>query len=214
MQHYDLIIIGTGAGGGTLAGKLAPTGKKILILERGDYIPREKENWDTGEVFLKARYKAKEEWIDKNGKKFHPGIHYAVGGNTKVYGAALLRMRESDFGEVTHHGGISPAWDIKYEDLAPYYLEAEKFYSVHGLRGSDPTEPHEQAPYKLAPIPHEPVIQELYNKLETNGLKPFPLPIGFRNENDHNSSPAILDRFDGFPDQTESKADAHVVGIN
>jgi choline dehydrogenase-like flavoprotein len=214
MQHYDLIIIGTGAGGGTLAGKLAPTGKKILILERGDYIPREKENWDTREVFLNARYKAKEEWSDKNGKKFHPGIHYAVGGNTKVYGAALLRMRETDFGEVTHHGGISPAWDIKYEDLAPYYLEAEKRYSVHGLRGSDPTEPHESAPYKLAPIPHEPVIQELFIKLETNGLKPFPLPIGFRNENDHNSSPAILDRFDGFPDPTESKADAHVVGIN
>lgn len=214
MQHYDLIIIGTGAGGGTLARKLAPTGKKILILERGDYIPREKENWDTREVFLNARYKAKEEWSDKNGKTFHPGIHYAVGGNTKVYGAALLRMRESDFGEVRHHGGISPAWDIGYEDLAPYYLEAEKLYSVHGLRGSDPTEPHEPAPYALPPLPHEPVIGQLVGKLEKNGLKPFPLPVGFRNKNDHNGSPVPLDRFDGFPDPTESKADAHVVGIN
>lgn len=214
MQHYDLIIIGTGAGGGTIARKLAPTGKKILILERGDYIPREKENWDTREVFLNARYKAKEEFSDKNGKIFHPGIHYAVGGNTKVYGAALLRMRESDFGEVVHHGGISPAWDLKYEDLAPYYLEAEQIYSVHGLRGSDPTEPREPTPYKLAPLAHEPVIQELYNKLESGGLKPFPLPIGFRGENNQNSNPTILDRFDGFPDPTESKADAHVVGIN
>ncbi len=213
MQHYDLIIIGTGAGGGTLARKLAPTGKKILILERGGYIPREKENWDTEEVFLKARYKAKENWTDKDGKSFHPGIHYCVGGNTKVYGAALLRMREQDFGEIKHNGGISPAWDIKYNDLAPYYLEAEKLYSVHGLRGSDPTEPAEKNPYSLAPLKHEPRIQELFDDIKKLGLKPFPLPIGFRNEENTGASPVILDRFDGFPDPTESKADAHVVGI-
>lgn len=213
MQHYDLIIIGTGAGGGTLARKLAPTGKKILILERGDYIPREKENWDTEEVFLKARYKVKENWTDKNGKSFHPGIHYCVGGNTKVYGAALLRMREQDFHEVKHHGGISPAWDLKYSDFAPYYLEAEKLYSVHGLRGSDPTEPIESNAYPLPPLEHEPRIQELFADVKKLGLKPFPLPIGFRNEETPGESSVILDRFDGFPDPTESKADAHVVGI-
>jgi choline dehydrogenase-like flavoprotein len=213
MQHYDLIIIGTGAGGGTLARKLAPSGKKILILERGDYIPREKENWDTEEVFLKARYKAKENWTDKNGKSFHPGIHYCVGGNTKVYGAALLRMREQDFGEIKHHGGISPAWDIKYNDLAPYYLEAENLYSVHGLRGSDPTEPAEKNPYSLAPLEHEPRIQALFDDIKKLGLKPFPLPIGFKNEEKEGESKVVLDRFDGFPDPTESKADAHVVGI-
>jgi len=211
--HYDLIIIGTGAGGGTLAHKLAPTGKKILILERGDYIPREKENWDTEEVFLKGRYKAKESWTDKNGKTFHPGIHYCVGGNTKVYGAALLRMREQDFHEVKHHGGISPAWDLKYSDLAPYYLEAEKLYSVHGLRGSDPTEPEEKHPYALPPLKHEPRIQELFNDIQKLGVKPFPLPIGFRNAEKQGESEVVLDRFDGFPDPTESKADAHVVGI-
>jgi len=213
MQHYDLIIIGTGAGGGTLARKLAPTGKKILILERGDYIPREKENWDTEEVFLKARYKAKENWTDKDGKLFHPGIHYCVGGNTKVYGAALLRMREQDFGEVKHHGGISPAWDIKYNDLAPYYLEAEKLYSVHGLRGSDPTEPPETNPYSLAPLEHEPRIQELFDDIKKLGLKPFPLPIGVKSGEEKGESKMVLDRFDGFPDPTESKADAHIVGI-
>jgi choline dehydrogenase-like flavoprotein len=213
MQHYDLIIIGTGAGGGTLARKLAPTGKKILILERGDYIPREKENWDTEEVFLKARYKAKENWTDKDGKSFHPGIHYCVGGNTKVYGAALLRMREQDFDEVKHHGGISPAWDIKYNDLASYYLEAEKLYSVHGLRGSDPTEPAETNPYSLPPLEHEPRIQELFDDIKKLGLKPFPLPIGFKNGAENGESKVVLDRFDGFPDPTESKADAHVVGI-
>ncbi|MBW6535197.1 MAG: GMC family oxidoreductase [Mariniphaga sp.] len=213
MQQYDIVIIGTGAGGGTLARKLAPTGKKILILERGDYIPREKENWDTEEVFLKGRYKAKENWTDKNGKSFHPGIHYCVGGNTKVYGAALLRMREQDFNEVKHHGGISPAWVLKYNDFAPYYLEAEKLYSVHGLRGSDPTEPAETSAYPLPPLEHEPRIQELYNDIQKLGLKPFPLPIGFRNEEKQGESKVVLDRFDGFPDPTESKADSHVMGI-
>jgi len=114
---YDVIIIGTGAGGGTLAAKLAPTGKKILILEKGGYIPKEKENWDTEEVFVKGRYKAKEPWVDSKKKEFHPGIHYCVGGNTKFYGAALLRMREEDFNEVEHHGGVSPAWPLKLKRI-------------------------------------------------------------------------------------------------
>ena len=213
MQHYDIIIIGTGAGGGTLAHRLAPSGKKILILERGDFIPREKENWDTEEVFLKGRYKAKEEWTDKKGKHFQPGIHYCVGGNTKVYGSALLRMREQDFGEVTHHGGISPAWPISYQDLAPYYLEAEKLYSVHGERGSDPTEPADSNPYPKKPLPHEPRIQELYNDMTSLGLHPFPLPLGLQTEDSSTIAPYVLDRFDGFPDPTEKKADSHVVGI-
>lgn len=213
MQHYDVIIIGTGAGGGTLAYKLAPSGKKILILERGDYIPREKENWDTEEVFIKGRYKAKETWTDVKGKEFHPGIHYCVGGNTKVYGAALLRMREQDFGEVKHHGGISPAWPISYQDMKPYYLEAEKLYSVHGKRGSDPTEPPDTNPYPKLPLAHEPRIQQLHDDMAKLGLKPFPLPMGVRTGQTTAESPYVLDRFDGFPDASEMKADAHVVGI-
>ena len=213
MQHYDIIIIGTGAGGGTLAQKLAPSGKKILILERGDFIPREKENWDTEEVFLKGRYKAKEDWTDKNGKTFQAGIHYCVGGNTKMYGAALLRMRAEDFGELKHHGGTSPAWPINYEDLAPYYLEAEKLYTVHGERGSDPTEPTEVSPYFHPPLAHEPRIQQLNDDMVELGLQPFPLPMGVRTEQNRGESPYVLDRFDGFPDPSEMKADSHVVGI-
>ena len=213
MQHYDIIIIGTGAGGGTLAQKLAPSGKKILIIERGDFIPREKENWDTEEVFLKGRYKAKEDWTDKNGKTFQAGIHYCVGGNTKMYGAALLRMRTEDFGEVKHHGGISPAWPLNYEDLAPYYLAAEKLYSVHGERGSDPTEPTEGNPYFHPPLAHEPRIQKLHDDMVELGLQPFPLPMGVRTEQNRGEAPYVLDRFDGFPDPSEMKADAHVVGI-
>ncbi len=211
MKNYDIIIIGTGAGGGTLARKLAPSGKSILILERGNYIPKEKENWDTKEVFLNARYKAKEGWVDHKGKEFHPGIHYCVGGNTKVYGAALLRMREKDFSEIQHHGGVSPAWPMDYQTLAPYYLEAEHIYSIHGERGADPTEPHDSNAYPKPPLPHEPRIQELFDDLKRMGLKPFPLPIGVRlGEGD---APNVLDRFDGFPDPSEAKADAHVVGV-
>lgn len=214
MSQFDIIIIGTGAGGGTLACKLAPTGKKILLLERGDYIPRERDNWSTQAVFLDAKYKAKETWLDKNDRAFHPGIHYCVGGNTKVYGAALLRMRERDFQEVRHHGGVSPAWPISYQDLEPYYTEAEKLYHVHGERGIDPTEPPASAPYAHGPLPHEPRIQELYDDMRSLGLRPFPLPIGARmNNGDPGAAPSVLDRFDGFPDPSETKSDSHVVAV-
>src|SRR5689334_18755990 len=126
-EHYDVIIIGTGAGGGTLAHRLAPTGKRILLLERGGYLPREPENWDSEEVFLKERYLSGEEWIDKDGAAFRPHQQYFVGGNTKFYGAILFRMRAGDFGEVRHWAGTSPAWPISYDDLArtghqPFHL--------------------------------------------------------------------------------------------
>lgn len=213
-MNFDIIIIGTGAGGGTLAHKLAPSGKKILLLERGNYIPREQDNWSTQAVFLDAKYKAHENWLDKDGNVFHPGIHYCVGGNTKVFGAALLRMRERDFTEVQHHGGISPAWPITYEDLAPYYTEAEHLYSVHGQRGSDPTEPPEKVPYAHEPLPHEPRIQELFDDMQKIGLHPFPLPMGVRpGEGETAVAPVVLGHFDGYPDPTECKADAHVVSV-
>jgi choline dehydrogenase-like flavoprotein len=144
---YDVIVIGSGAGGGTLAYRLAPTGKKILILERGGYVPRERENWDSRSVVTEGRYNVTEAWRDRHGEEFHPGAHYYVGGNTKFYGAALLRMRKEDFGELRHVDGTSPAWPMRYEDLEPYYTEAEHLYHVHGRRGSDPTEPPASAPY-------------------------------------------------------------------
>ncbi|MCW2120558.1 GMC oxidoreductase [Flavobacterium sp. 7A] len=210
-NHYDIIIVGTGAGGSTLAHKLADSGKKILILERGGYIPIEKENWDSEAVFIKNRYTTNERWLDKDDNEFQPGQHYNVGGNTKLYGAALFRMRESDFEEVIHHGGISPKWPISYADLKDFYLEAETLYDVHGERGTDPTDPSEENPYPLPPLPHEPRIQEIFNDLKSFGLHPFPLPIGVNfNKENKAEAPFILDRFDGFPDPTEHKADAHV----
>ena len=177
-NHFDVIIIGTGAGGGTLAYHLAPSGKRILLLERGGYLPREKDNWDSRAVFLESKYRAKEIWYDKEGNAFHPGIQYYVGGNTKVYGAALLRFRKEDFGEVRHYGGISPAWPLSYDDFEPYYTKAEHLYQVHGEHGIDPTEGPASAPYRHPPVSHAPRIQELYDDLQRCGHHPFPLPLG------------------------------------
>ena len=170
MTHYDAIIIGTGAGGGTLAYHLAASGTRILLLERGDYIPREKDNWSSRAVNVEAKYHTREVWQDKEGRPLHPHTHYNVGGNTKAYGAALFRLRKEDFGELRHHGGISPAWPITYDELEPYYTQAERLYQVHGERGVDPTEPWASAPYLYPAVQHEPRIQQLHDDLSANGL--------------------------------------------
>jgi choline dehydrogenase-like flavoprotein len=215
MNDFDVIIIGSGAGGGTLAYRLAPTGLRVLLVERGDYVRREIENWDAREVFGKARYKTKEEWVCKEGTVFHPGQHYYVGGQTKFYGAILFRLRERDFGEVRHHGGISPAWPLGYEDFEPYYVEAERLYHVHGEAGEDPTEAPRSSPYPYKPVSHEPRIQRLSDDLERAGLNPFHLPVGVRlDEDDPGKSVCVrCTRLDGFPCLVEGKADAHVCAV-
>ncbi|HYC78620.1 MAG TPA: GMC family oxidoreductase, partial [Planctomycetota bacterium] len=198
-----------------LAWKLAEAGRDVLLLERGGYLPREKANWDTKAVFSEGRYKAKESWLDRDGKPFHPGIHYYVGGQTKVYGAALLRMRERDFGEVRHFGGTSPAWPISYRDLEPWYGQAEALYRVHGERGVDPTEPWASTPYPHPPLAHEPRIAELADDLRRAGVTPFPLPVGIRlDESRREASPCVrCDTCDGFPCLVDGKADAHVTCV-
>ncbi|WP_447601138.1 GMC oxidoreductase [Nitrospira sp. Nam80] len=215
-SHYDVIIIGTGAGGGTLAYKLASSGNNILLLERGDYLPREKDNWNSRAVFVESKYKAKTSWQDKHGNSFHPGIHYYVGGNTKFYGAALLRFRKHDFEEVKHHGGISPAWPIGYEDLEPYYTQAEHLYCVHGNRGEDPTEPPAGLPYKYPALRHEPRIQELHDDWTRLGLRPFHLPVGVLRDEDNPERGACIrcTTCDGFPCLVNAKADAQVVCVD
>lgn len=211
---YDFIIIGTGAGGGTIAHELAKTGARILILERGGFLPRERENWETKAVFQDKRYLADETWYDKNDRPFRPYTHYWVGGNTKVYGAALLRLRESDFGEVHHFGGVSPAWPLGYRDFEAYYTRAENLYSVHGERGLDPCDPPASAQYPHPALKPEPRMKEIFEDLGRLGLKPFPCPLGVRlNPADAGQSPYHLSNFDGYPDLTEVKADSHVVGI-
>jgi choline dehydrogenase-like flavoprotein len=214
-NDYDVIIIGSGAGGGTLAYRLAPSGLRILILERGDYIKREIENWDSREVITRGRYKTHEKWIDKDGQQFHPGQHYYVGGQTKFYGAILFRLRETDFGEVRHHGGISPAWPLSYSDLQPYYAEAEQLYFVHGAAGEDPTEAWRSSPYPHPAVSHEPRIQQLHDDFARAGLNPFHLPVGVMlDEANPQASPCIrCSKLDGFPCMVEAKADAHVCAV-
>lgn len=212
-NNYDFIIIGTGSGGSTMAYKLATTGKKILLLERGGFIPKEKENWDPHEVVTKGRYRPNDTWFDENDKPFKPFIHYNVGGNSKMYGAALFRFRESDFKEVQHFGGISPAWPLSYSDYEPYYTIAEQLYSVHGKRGTDPSEPPTAHEYPLPPLSYEPLITDLAHKLKLLGLHPFPLPMGVRLPQDYTQTeaPVVLENFDGYPDLTDSKADGQVM---
>src|SRR5919205_462206 len=212
-DHYDVIIIGTGAGGGTIAHKLAPSGKRILVLERGGYLPREPENWSSEEVFGKGRYLPDEDWIDDHdGEPFKPHQQYFVGGNTKFYGAILFRLRERDFEQVNHYGGVSPAWPISYADLEPYYGEAEKLYLVHGQAGEDPTEPFRSSPFPHPPVSHEPRIQQLADDFARTGHHPFHLPVGVDlDESDPEGGRCVrCDRFDGFPCLADGKADAHV----
>lgn len=215
-NHHDFIIIGTGAGGGTLAWKLAQSGKRILIIERGGYVPREKDNWNSRAVNAEGKYNTKEVWRDTSGKLLHPHTNYYVGGNTKFYGAALFRLRAEDFGEVRHHGGISPAWPISYDDMEPYYAEAEALYHVHGEAGEDPTEPWRSTPYPHAPLSHEPRIRMLSEDFAAQGLRPFHTPLGVMlDEKDPRRSPCIrCNTCDGFPCLINAKADAQVCGVD
>src|SRR2546426_5577210 len=215
-RHYDVIIVGTGAGGGTLAYRLAPSGKRILLLERGDYVPRERDNWDTRAVVTEGKYHIKEAWYDRDGKEFHAGTHYFVGGNTKFYGAALLRMRRDDFGEIRHHGGISPAWPISYDDREPYYTEAERLSQVHGARGEDPTEPEASVPYAYPAIRHEPRLQQLSDDLTKLGYRPFHLPVGVMLDetNPRRSRCIRCATCDGHPCLVNAKADSQVICVD
>jgi choline dehydrogenase-like flavoprotein len=214
--HYDVIIIGSGAGGGTLLHKLAPSGKKILLLERGDYVPRETDNWSTRAVNVDGKYQTRERWRDVHGKDLHPHTNYWVGGNTKFYGAALFRLRKEDFGELRHHGGISPAWPVTYDELEPYYTAAEHLYQVHGERGVDPTEPPASAPYKYPAVSHEPRMQQLSDDFAALGLRPFHVPLGIMlDESDRRRSRCIrCGTCDGHPCLMQAKSDAQVVCVD
>jgi len=221
---YDAIIIGTGAGGGTLALHLAQAGKKILILERGPFMPQEKLNWDTSAVFLDNRYHTKEIWQDKNGKDLHPQQSYFVGGQTKVFGAAMFRMRAEDFGVIYHQGGISPAWPISYADMEPFYTRAEELFHVHGDLGSapavpagyrsgfDPTEPFHSKKYPFPALANEPRMQSIEDSVRKLGIHTFPIPLGLkRDEGAPLKSKCVrCDTCDGYPCLVHAKSDADI----
>jgi choline dehydrogenase-like flavoprotein len=177
--RYDIVIIGTGAGGGTIAHELSDSPARILILERGDFVPQEDENWNPEAVWKHRRYQSAERWLDDRGQEFRPYTHYNVGGNTKFWGSVLYRLRREDFQALEHMEGVSPAWPIDYDTLAPYYARAERLYHVHGELGTDPTEPT-RAAFPLLPIPHSEGMATIVDQLRRQGLHPSPLPLGIR----------------------------------
>lgn len=210
-EHFDVVIIGSGAGGGTVAHELADSGARLLIVERGDFIPQEEENWSPQAVWGRLRYRAEERWLDGDGKEFLPYTHYCVGGNTKFWGAVLYRLRREDFGEMIHKGGVSPAWPIDYETLAPYYDRAEALYSVHGEVGPDPTEPP-RGPFPHPPIAHQGRIADIAERLTSEGLHPSPLPLGLLRPGEPGGC-ILCDTCNSYPCKLRAKSDADVCAV-
>jgi len=209
MDHgYDIIIIGSGAGGGTVAQSLAETSARILILERGDFIPSEPENWDPEAVWKHLRYRTRERWLDGQGNEFTPYTHYCVGGNTKFWGSVLYRLRKEDFEATEHVDGVSPAWPITYDTLAPYYDRAERLYQVHGEAGADPTEVP-RGPFPYSPIPHSEEIAATVDRLRDQGLHPSPLPLGLLNPGQSGGC-ILCNTCNSFPCQRHAKSESDI----
>jgi choline dehydrogenase-like flavoprotein len=207
-ERFDLVIIGSGAGGGTLARALADTGARILILERGDFVPREPENWDPAAVWKDLRYRVDERWLDEQGQPFQPYTHYCVGGNTKFWGSVLYRLRRRDFEALEHEEGLSPAWPIDYDTLAPYYDRAEQIYGVRGQQGVDPTE-EPRGPFPHPPVPHAPLMADIVRRLEGMGLHPSPLPLGLLRPGEPGGC-VLCNTCNSFPCRVGAKSDAEV----
>lgn len=203
----DVVIIGSGMGGSTLAWALKDSGLSVLVVERGRFLPREPENASVEEMFVKKRYKTAEPWFDGHtGTPFDPGVHYWVGGNTKFYGASLSRFRRTDFEEVRHHGGVSPKWPFSYDDIEPYYCAAEALYEVHGRTGEDPTEPSRSCDFPRPALEHEPTVERFAGALKRQGLHPFHMACGM-NVQTMDERRAVK-AADGLPIQNDAKSEA------
>ena len=210
-ERYDVVIIGTGAGGGTMLRALAGSGARILAIERGDFVPQEAANWDPAAVWKDLRYRTTEQWIDGDGQAFLPYTHYGVGGNSKFWGSVLYRLRREDFGDLVHADGVSPAWPIDYDTLAPYYDEAERLYHVHGASGEDPTEAP-RGPFPYPPIPHAPRMAEIVEQLRALGLHPSALPLGLIQPGEPGGC-QLCNTCNSFPCRIHAKSDADVLCV-
>jgi choline dehydrogenase-like flavoprotein len=204
-MDWDYLIVGSGMGGATLAAALAPTGRRVLIVERGERLVDSAEARDATAIFRRGHFKPKETWLDAEGRTFNPGNYAFVGGNTKFYGAVLLRYRAEDFLPLRHMGGVTPGWPIAYDALEPFYSAAERMYRVRGDVAGDPTEPPHSAPYPFPPVPDEPDIAELRRAFAEQGLHPSSLPLGIDLEKWLARAPTT---WDAFPDSTGAKSDA------
>ena len=210
-EHFDIVVVGSGAWGGTMARALAPSGARILLLERGDFVPQEDENWNPEAVWKKLRYRTRERWLDERGREFRPYTHYNVGGNTKFWGSVLYRLRREDFAPLQHMEGVSPAWPIDYDTLAPYYDRAEQLYCVRGAAGEDPTEPP-RGPYPFPAVPHAPGMARIAARLREQGLHPSPLPLGLLNPGDPNGC-RLCNTCNSFVCRVHAKSDADVIAV-
>jgi choline dehydrogenase-like flavoprotein len=211
LHSFDIVIIGSGAGGGTMAHALADTGARLLLVERGDFVPQEDENWNPEAVWKQLRYQTKEEWFDEQGRPFRPYTHYCVGGNTKFWGSVLYRLRREDFAEMEHMDGVSPAWPIDYATLEPYYERAEQLYQVRGLHGLDPTEPARR-PYPYQPVPHGDEMGAIVERLRHMGLHPSPLPLGLLRPGETDGC-ILCSTCNSFACKLHAKSEADVVCV-
>jgi choline dehydrogenase-like flavoprotein len=206
----DIVIIGSGIGGATIAAGLAPSGARIMILEAGQRLPDRPENRDQRAIFQRGFFRPDESWYDAAGAPFNPGNYYNVGGNSKFYGAVLVRYRREDFSAMEHLGGLSPAWPFPYEELESWYSRAEDLYKVRGELGDDPTEPAHSSPYPHAAIPDEPPIAAVREKLRGQGLHPASLPLGV----DINRWLARAKTpWDAHPNSDDGKSDAETIAL-
>lgn len=206
----DILIIGSGMGGATLAAALAPSGRRIVILERGERLADCPEARDPAAIFGRGFFKPKETWRDASGEVLNPGNYAFVGGNTKFYGAVLLRYRAEDFAPLKHLEGPTPGWPFPYAELERYYQAAEALYRVRGDAAGDPTEPPHSGPYPFAPVPDEPDIAALRRAFAAQGLHPSALPLGVDLDRWLARAPTT---WDAFPDTTGAKSDAESCGL-
>ena len=215
-EHFDVIIIGTGAGGGTLGPHPPDVGKTDPAPRAGGLPARGR--WRTGRptrCSSTAGTSRRTPGTTATGTPFQPQVHYFVGGATKLYGAALYRLRPEDFGEIRHVDGVSPAWPVGYDEFEPFYTKAERLYQVHGTHGEDPTEGPFSEPYPAPAVSHEPRLQEISDALEAKGYHPFSAPCGILlDESDRNRSQCIRCAWcDGYPCMVHAKADADVIAV-
>jgi choline dehydrogenase-like flavoprotein len=209
-DDIDVVVIGSGMGGATFAAGLAPSGARILILERGERLADGPQTRDARAIFQRGVFRPQETWFDAADAPFNPGNYYYVGGNTKLYGAVLIRYRAQDFRPIQYAEGQTPGWPFGYEELEPWYARAEELYQVRGRLGEDPTEPAHSAPYPFPPVPDEPAIAAVRERLARAGLHPFSLPLGVDIER---WLARAKTPWDAFPDTNTGKMDAETCGL-
>ncbi|MDE1166664.1 MAG: GMC family oxidoreductase [Pseudomonas sp.] len=205
-NNPDVIVIGSGIGGGATARRLAENGVNVLLLERGDWVPQEEQNWSVASVFFDKRYTAHDSWLDANGAAFRPSIYYNVGGCTKFYGASMIRLRERDFQALQHEAGVSPAWPITYAELEPYYAQAEAIFQVHGDDTDDPSAPWRSAAYPYPRVASEPIVAQMGAALGRLGARTSALPLAINYSSQGNC--ILCKTCDGFPCKVSAKMEA------